>query len=32
MPEKECRYFSHFWREYPLASYYAQFQNPFGAV
>src|SRR6267154_3417917 len=18
MPEKECRYFSHFWREYPL--------------
>ena len=32
MPEKECRYFSHFWREYPLASYYAQFQNPFGAA
>ena len=32
MPQKECRYFSHFWREYPLASYYAQFQNPFGAV
>src|SRR5262249_14442372 len=32
MPEKECRYFSHFWREYPLASYYAQFQNPFGAL
>jgi predicted nucleic acid-binding Zn-ribbon protein len=31
MPEKECRYFSHFWREYPLSSYYAQFQNPFGA-
>src|SRR5215469_17016627 len=21
MPEKECRYFSHFWREYPLDSY-----------
>src|SRR5437764_5466508 len=32
MPEKECRYYSHFWREYPLSSYFAQFQNPFGAV
>src|SRR5438067_2015926 len=32
LPEKECRYFSHFWREYPLSSYYAQFQNPFGAL
>lgn len=32
LPQKECRYFSYFWREGPISAYYSEFVNPYGAI